>query len=49
MVMTIFRPDQWVEIHKDELMADWELAIDGKEQQGLVFGRVEPRMRNIFN
>jgi hypothetical protein len=20
----------WVEIHKDELMADWELAIDGE-------------------
>ena len=21
----------WVEIHKDELMADWELAVEGKE------------------
>jgi hypothetical protein len=20
----------WIEIHKDELMADWELAIDGE-------------------
>ena len=22
--------DAWVEIHKDELMADWELAINGE-------------------
>ncbi|MEE9310025.1 MAG: DUF4160 domain-containing protein [Cocleimonas sp.] len=22
--------DSWIEIHKDELMADWELAINGK-------------------
>ena len=21
----------WIEIHKDELMADWELAINGEE------------------
>jgi len=21
----------WIEIHKDELMADWELAIEGNE------------------
>ena len=21
----------WIEIHKDELMADWELAINGQE------------------
>jgi hypothetical protein len=20
----------WIEIHKDELLADWELAIDGE-------------------
>ena len=22
--------DAWVEIHKDELMADWELAVNGE-------------------
>ena len=22
--------DAWVEIHKDELMADWQLAINGE-------------------
>ncbi len=22
--------DAWIEIHKDELMADWELAINGE-------------------
>ncbi len=22
--------DAWIEIHKDELMADWELAISGE-------------------
>lgn len=22
--------EAWIEIHKEELMADWELAIDGK-------------------
>jgi hypothetical protein len=21
----------WIEIHQDELMADWKLAIEGKE------------------
>lgn len=23
--------EAWIEIHKDELMADWELAINGEE------------------
>lgn len=23
--------EAWIEIHKDELMADWELAIGGEE------------------
>ena len=23
--------EAWIEIHKDELMADWELAISGEE------------------
>ena len=22
--------DAWIEIHKDELMADWELAVNGE-------------------
>uniref|UniRef100_UPI004055ED74 DUF4160 domain-containing protein n=1 Tax=Candidatus Electronema sp. TaxID=2698783 RepID=UPI004055ED74 len=27
----------WIEIHRDELMADWELAVNGQE----IF-RIEP-------
>ena len=22
---------EWIEIHKEELMADWELAVNGQE------------------
>lgn len=29
--------EAWIEIHQDELMADWELAISGEE----IF-RIEP-------
>jgi len=31
--LMVFLKDQmiWIDIHKDELMADWELAVSGEE------------------
>jgi hypothetical protein len=27
----VAHPTTWIEIHKDELIADWELAVSGKQ------------------